>query len=146
MVDIKVNLIDGSFHDVDSSEVAFTIAGSMAVKDAIKKGNPVALEPIMKIEVTTPGDFLGEVIGDLNRRRGQVSETTSITDTQIIKGSVPLGESFGYANTLRSLTQGRASFSMEFERYDELPKSILKDKIENQGKEWLIKKKHQKSE
>ena len=113
--------------------LAFTIAGSMAVKDAIKKGNPVALEPIMKIEVTTPGDFLGEVIGDLNRRRGQVSETTSITDTQIIKASVPLGESFGYANTLRSLTQGRASFSMEFERYDELPKSILKDKMENQG-------------
>ena len=134
VVDIKVNLIDGSFHDVDSSEVAFTIAGSMAVKDAIRKGNPVALEPIMKIEVTTPGDFLGEVIGDLNRRRGQVSETTSITDTQIIKGSVPLGESFGYANTLRSLTQGRASFSMEFERYDELPKSILKDKMEDQGK------------
>jgi len=133
VVDIKVNLIDGSFHDVDSSEIAFTIAGSMAVKDAIKKGNPVALEPIMKIEVTTPGDFLGEVIGDLNRRRGQVSETTSITDTQIIKASVPLGESFGYANTLRSLTQGRASFSMEFERYDELPKSILKDKMENQG-------------
>ena len=88
MVDIKVNIIDGSFHDVDSSEVAFTIAGSMAVKDAIKKGNPIALEPIMKIEVTTPGDFLGEVIGDLNRRRGQVSETTSITDTQIIKASV----------------------------------------------------------
>ena len=134
VVDIKVNLIDGSFHDVDSSEVAFTIAGSMAVKDAIKKGNPVALEPIMKIEVTTPGDFLGEVIGDLNRRRGQVSETTSITDTQIIKASVPLGESFGYANTLRSLTQGRASFSMEFERYDELPKSILKGKMEDQGK------------
>ena len=106
----------------------------MAVKDAIKKGNPVALEPIMKIEVTTPGDFLGEVIGDLNRRRGQVSETTSITDTQIIKASVPLGESFGYANTLRSLTQGRASFSMEFERYDELPKSILKGKMEDQGK------------
>jgi len=134
VVDIKVNLIDGSFHDVDSSEVAFTIAGSMAVKDAIRKGNPVALEPIMKIEVTTPGDFLGEVIGDLNRRRGQVSETTSITDTQIIKGSVPLGESFGYANTLRSLTQGRASFSMEFERYDQLPKSILKGKMEDQGK------------
>ena len=134
VVDIKVNLIDGSFHDVDSSEVAFTIAGSMAVKDAIRKGNPVALEPIMKIEVTTPGDFLGEVIGDLNRRRGQVSETTSITDTQIIKASVPLGESFGYANTLRSLTQGRASFSMEFERYDQLPKSILKGKMEDQGK------------
>ena len=133
MVDIKVTLIDGSFHDVDSSEIAFTIAGSMAVKDAIRKGKPVALEPIMKIEVTTPGDFLGEVIGDLNRRRGQVSETTSIIDTQIIKGSVPLGESFGYANTLRSLTQGRASYSMEFERYDELPKSILKDKMSDQS-------------
>tara|TARA_Y100001970_G_scaffold240705_1_gene303664 strand:+ start:7182 stop:9257 length:2076 start_codon:yes stop_codon:yes gene_type:complete len=133
VVDIKVNLVDGSFHDVDSSEVAFTIAGSMAVKAAIKKGSPVALEPIMKIEVTTPGDFLGEVIGDLNRRRGMVSETNTQSDTQIIKGSVPLGESFGYANTLRSLTQGRASFSMEFEKYEELPKSILKGKMEEQG-------------
>ena len=133
VVDIKVNLVDGSFHDVDSSEVAFTIAGSMAVKAAIKKGSPVALEPIMKIEVTTPGDFLGEVIGDLNRRRGMVSETSTQRDTQIIKGSVPLGESFGYANTLRSLTQGRASFSMEFEKYEELPKSILKGKMEEQG-------------
>tara|TARA_B100000073_G_scaffold97518_1_gene77519 strand:+ start:6159 stop:8234 length:2076 start_codon:yes stop_codon:yes gene_type:complete len=133
VVDIKVNLVDGSFHDVDSSEVAFTIAGSMAVKAAIKKGSPVALEPIMKIEVTTPGDFLGEVIGDLNRRRGMVSETSTQSDTQIIKGSVPLGESFGYANTLRSLTQGRASFSMEFEKYEELPKSILKGKMEEQG-------------
>ena len=133
VVDIKVNLVDGSFHDVDSSEVAFTIAGSMAVKAAIKKGSPIALEPIMKIEVTTPGDFLGEVIGDLNRRRGMVSETNTQSDTQIIKGSVPLGESFGYANTLRSLTQGRASFSMEFEKYEELPKSILKGKMEEQG-------------
>ena len=133
VVDIKVNLVDGSFHDVDSSEVAFTIAGSMAVKAAIKKGSPVALEPIMKIEVTTPGEFLGEVIGDLNRRRGMVSETNTQSDTQIIKGSVPLGESFGYANTLRSLTQGRASFSMEFEKYEELPKSILKGKMEEQG-------------
>jgi elongation factor G len=133
IVDVKVNLVDGSFHDVDSSEVAFTIAGSMAVKAAVKKGAPVALEPIMKIEVTTPGDFLGEVIGDLNRRRGMVSETNTQSDTQIIKGSVPLGESFGYANTLRSLTQGRASFSMEFEKYEQLPKSILKEKMEDQG-------------
>ena len=133
IVDVKVNLVDGSFHDVDSSEVAFTIAGSMAVKAAVRKGAPVALEPIMKIEVTTPGDFLGEVIGDLNRRRGMVSETNTQSDTQIIKGSVPLGESFGYANTLRSLTQGRASFSMEFEKYEQLPKSILKEKMEDQG-------------
>ncbi|MFL2767223.1 MAG: elongation factor G [Dehalococcoidia bacterium] len=133
IVDIKVNLVDGSFHDVDSSEVAFTIAGSMAVKAAVRKGAPVALEPIMKIEVTTPGDFLGEVIGDLNRRRGMVSETNTVSDSQIIKGSVPLGESFGYANTLRSLTQGRASFSMEFEKYEQLPKSILKGKMEEQG-------------
>ena len=133
IVDIKVNLVDGSFHDVDSSEVAFTIAGSMAVKAAVRKGAPVALEPIMKIEVTTPGDFLGEVIGDLNRRRGMVSETNTVSDSQIIKGSVPLGESFGYANTLRSLTQGRASFSMEFEKYEQLPKSILKEKMEDQG-------------
>ena len=105
----------------------------MAVKAAVRKGAPVALEPIMKIEVTTPGDFLGEVIGDLNRRRGMVSETNTQSDTQIIKGSVPLGESFGYANTLRSLTQGRASFSMEFEKYEQLPKSILKEKMEDQG-------------
>lgn len=133
VVDVKVNLIDGSFHDVDSSEVAFTIAGSMAVKAAVRKGSPVVLEPIMKIEVTTPSDFLGEVIGDLNRRRGLVSETNTQSNTQIIKGSVPLGESFGYANTLRSLTQGRASFSMEFEKYYQLPKSILKGKMEEQG-------------
>jgi len=128
---IHMRLPKRGFNNISRKDFAELTLGNLQA--AIKKGSPVALEPIMKIEVTTPGDFLGEVIGDLNRRRGMVSETNTQSDTQIIKGSVPLGESFGYANTLRSLTQGRASFSMEFEKYEELPKSILKGKMEEQG-------------
>ncbi len=120
----KVTLFDGSFHDVDSSEVAFQIAGSMAFKEAVRRADPCLLEPIMKVEVVTPEDFLGDVIGDLNSRRGQVMGTDTRGTMQVIRGNVPLSEMFGYATQLRSMSQGRASFTMEFDRYEELPSHI----------------------
>jgi elongation factor G len=125
MIDMNVKLVDGSYHEVDSSRMAFEVAGSMAVKSAVQKGRPVLLEPVMKLEVITPGDFLGDVLGDLSRRRGQVRNLEGVGDTQVVQASLPLGESFGYANSLRSLTQGRASYSMEFESYEEAPQSVI---------------------
>jgi elongation factor G len=124
MVDVKATLYDGSYHDVDSSEVAFKIAGSMAVKHAVSKANPVILEPIMKAEVVTPELYLGDVIGDLNRRRGIIISVTENAVGKIISTAIPLSEMFGYATHLRSLSQGRASFSMEFQKYSEIPKNI----------------------
>jgi elongation factor G len=123
-VNIQVELYDGSFHDVDSSEMAFKIAGSMAFQDAAKKANPVILEPMMAVEVVTPEDFMGDVIGDLNSRRGKINHMEPRLNFQVITASVPLSEMFGYATTLRSLTQGRANYTMQFERYDEVPKAI----------------------
>jgi elongation factor G len=123
-VNVQVELYDGSFHDVDSSEMAFKIAGSMAFQDAAKKANPVILEPMMAVEVVTPEEFMGDVIGDLNSRRGKINHMEPRLNFQVITASVPLSEMFGYATTLRSLTQGRANYTMQFERYDEVPKAI----------------------
>jgi elongation factor G len=124
MVDVKATLYDGSYHDVDSSEVAFKIAGSMAVKNAVGKANPVILEPVMKTEVVTPESYLGDVIGDLNRRRGVIIAINENLMGKVINTSIPLSEMFGYATHLRSLSQGRASFSMEFQKYSEVPSSV----------------------
>ncbi len=134
LIDVKVTLVDGSFHDVDSSEMAFKIAGSMAFKDGVKKCNPVLLEPMMKVEVESPDDFLGSVIGDLSSRRGQV-EGQSIDDgLSKVQAKVPLAEMFGYATQLRSMTQGRGIFSMEFANYEEVPRNVAEAIIsKNQG-------------
>ena len=133
--DIKVTLYDGSYHEVDSSEMAFKIAGSMAIKKGLRAANPVLLEPIFKVEVTTPEEYMGDVIGDLNSRRGQVSGMTDRNNAKIIDAEVPLSQMFGYATDLRSKTQGRASYSMEFEKYLEVPKNIAQQVIdERQGK------------
>ena len=133
--DIKVTLYDGSYHEVDSSEMAFKIAGSMAVKKGLRAANPVLVEPIFKVEVTTPEEYMGDVIGDLNSRRGQVSGMTDRNNAKIISAEVPLSQMFGYATDLRSKTQGRASYSMEFEKYVEVPKNIAQQVIdERQGK------------
>lgn len=125
MIDIKVTMVDGSFHEVDSSQVAFQIAGSMAAKDAISKARPQLLEPIMSLEVVTPGEFLGEVLGDLGRRRASIRNIEGQGEIQVVKASLPLGESFGYANAIRSLTQGRASYNMEFDNYEPAPEGML---------------------
>ena len=122
--DVKVTLYDGTYHEVDSSEMAFKIAGSMAVKDGMRKATPILLEPIFKVEVTTPEEYMGDVIGDLNSRRGQVSGMTDRNGAKIINAFVPLSEMFGYATDLRSKTQGRASYSMEFEKYEQVPTNI----------------------
>lgn len=128
VVDVRVTLTDGSFHEVDSSEMAFKIAGSMAFKDACKKASPIILEPIMKTEVVVPEDYMGDVIGDLNSRRGKIVNMDSRNKVQHIKANVPLSEMFGYSTTLRSLTQGRGNYSMEPSHYEEVPKQIA-DKI-----------------
>jgi elongation factor G len=124
VVDVAVALTDGSFHSVDSSEVAFKAAGTLAAKEGLRRGKPVLLEPVMEMEVVTPGEFLGEVLGDLNSRRTQIRSIEGQGDTQTVRALVPLGETFGYATSLRSLTQGRASFTMEFRHYDEVPEEI----------------------
>ncbi len=133
-VDIKATLYDGSFHDVDSSEMAFQVAGSMAFQAASKKANPVILEPIMKVEVTTPDEFLGDVMGDLNSKRGRIEGNEERGNAKVINAKVPLSEMFGYATSLRSMTQGRASYSMEFSNYDEVPKNIEEDIIQGRKK------------
>ena len=124
MVDLKVTLVDGSYHEVDSSKMSFHIAGSMAVKAAVARAHPVLLEPIMRLEVVTPGDFLGAVLGDLGRLRANIRSIEGHKDIQVVRALLPLGESFGYANSLRSLTQGRASYSLEFYRYEEAPEAV----------------------
>ena len=134
--DVKVKLYDGSFHEVDSSEMAFKVAASMAFKEAARKGDPVLLEPIMAVEVVTPEDYMGDVIGDLNSRRGKIEGMTPRKDAQVIKAMVPLSEMFGYSTILRSMTQGRAIYSMEISHYDEAPKSVAEEIIEKvRGKE-----------
>jgi elongation factor G len=129
MSDLKVILYDGSYHQVDSSEMAFKIAGSMAVKTAVQKAHPVLLEPIMSVEVIVPEDYMGEVISDLNSRRGKVEGMELRGTSQIIKTMVPLSTMFGYATDLRSRTQGRGSFTMHFGRYEEVPASISEEII-----------------
>jgi elongation factor G len=132
VVDVKVELIDGSYHDVDSSERAFKIAGSMAFKEAMKRAKPKLLEPMMAVEVTTPEDYVGDVMGNLASRRGRVGNMAPVGNAQVIQASVPLSEMFGYATDLRSMSQGRADFSMQFDRYDEVPASIASE-ITEQG-------------
>lgn len=133
VVDVKVTLIDGSYHEVDSSEMAFKIAGSMAFKEACRKANAVILEPIMKTEVVVPEDYMGDVIGDLNSRRGKISSMDSKNKVQHIRANVPLAEMFGYSTTLRSLTQGRGNYSMEPSHYEEVPKQIADKILEKSG-------------
>jgi elongation factor G len=131
MVDVRATLTDGKYHDTDSSEVAFKIAGSLALKEAARRAKPVLLEPIMAVEVVTPQDFIGDVIGDLSRRRGHVEGQEPRGNAVAVKGSVPLAAMFGYATDLRSSTQGRATYTMQFDRYDEVPKNIADEIIEH---------------
>ncbi|MDX6607580.1 MAG: elongation factor [Solirubrobacterales bacterium] len=135
MVDVRVELTDGSYHDVDSSEMAFKIAGSMAIQEGARKAKPVLLEPVMSVEVVTPEGFLGEVIGDLSRRRGKVQGQEPRGNALAVHAYVPLGEMFGYATDLRSSTQGRASYTMQFERYEEVPNNIAEEITEHRSGE-----------
>jgi elongation factor G len=123
-VDIKIRAVDGSFHDVDSNEMAFKVAGSMAFKEAFQKANPALLEPMMKVEVVTPEEYMGDVMGDLSRRRGILQGTDDTPSGKVINAMVPLGEMFGYATSMRSMSQGRATYSMEFDHYAEAPNNI----------------------
>ena len=134
MVDVKVTLYDGSYHEVDSSEMAFKVAGSMAVKQAAAKSNPIILEPVFKVEVTTPEEYMGDIIGDLNSRRGMIGGMIDRNGAKIITAKVPLSEMFGYATDLRSKSQGRANYSMEFSEYTQVPASIQKAIQEQRGK------------
>jgi len=124
IIDYKVTLIDGKYHDVDSSSLAFEIAGRMAFKDACQKAGPKLLEPVMRVEVVTPEEFMGDVIGDLSSRRGQVSGSEARGNTTAISSMVPLANMFGYVNTLRSMTQGRAQYSMFFDHYEQVPQNV----------------------
>ena len=134
--DVKVKLFDGSFHDVDSNEMAFKIAGSIGFKEGARKAGPIILEPIMEVEVVTPEEYLGEVMGDLNSRRGKIEGMNPRKDAQVVKAKVPLSEMFGYATVVRSMTQGRALYTMQFSHYDPVPKSISEQIIEKvKGKE-----------
>jgi elongation factor G len=132
VVDISVELIDGSYHDVDSSERAFKIAGSIAFKEAMKRAKPKLLEPMMAVEVITPDEYLGDVMGNLNSRRGRVEDMEPLGNAKVVKAMVPLSEMFGYATDLRSMSQGRAEFTMQFDRYEEVPQSILTEITETQ--------------
>ena len=127
MVDVKVRLTDGAYHEVDSSELAFKIAGSMAFKKAAGLANPVLLEPVMSVEVITPEDYMGDVIGDLNSRRGQIQAMEERSGARVVQALVPLSEMFGYVGDLRSRTQGRANYSMQFDSYAEVPPNIAKE-------------------
>ncbi|HIV26241.1 MAG TPA: elongation factor G [Candidatus Scatomonas pullistercoris] len=134
VVGVHANVYDGSYHEVDSSEMAFHIAGSLAFKDAMKKASPVLLEPIMKVEVSTPEDYMGDVIGDINSRRGRIEGMDDIGGGKMIRGFVPLAEMFGYATDLRSRTQGRGNYSMFFDRYEQVPKSVQEKVLSDKSK------------
>jgi elongation factor G len=124
LTDIKATLYDGSYHEVDSSDMAFKIAGSIALKEGVKKAKPIMLEPVMKMEIVTPDESIGDILGDLNSRRAQIVSIDSRGNSRIIRSIVPLSETFGYATNLRSMSQGRATYTMEFYRYEELPSSL----------------------
>ena len=124
LVDLEVELYDGSYHDVDSSESAFKIAGSMALQDGVKRANPVILEPIMKVQVIVPAEYLGDATGDLSSKRGKIEAMNDRGNIKIIDSQVPLSEMFGYATKLRSMSQGRGSFTMEFDHYEDVPQSV----------------------
>ncbi len=127
IVDVEVHLVDGKYHDVDSSALAFEIAGRGAMREAAQKAGITILEPIMKVEVVTPEDYLGDVIGDMNSRRGQIQGTDSRGNAQVVEAMVPLANMFGYVNQLRSFTQGRAQYTMQFSHYDEVPANVAED-------------------
>jgi elongation factor G len=133
MVDVRVTLVDGSYHEVDSSEMAFKVAGSMALREGARRAKPVLLEPIMAVEVVTPEEFMGDVIGDLNRRRGRIEGMEPRGNAQVVWAYVPLAEMFGYATDLRSQTQGRATYTMQFERYDEIPTTLAEEITEHRS-------------
>jgi elongation factor G len=133
MVDVRVSLIDGSYHEVDSSELSFRVAGSMAFKNGVRKAKPVLLEPIMKLEVVTPKEFLGDIIGDLSAKRGRIELIETHGETCIIQALLPLAETFGYATSLRSQTQGRATHSLEFHSYQELPGEVAEKITDTAG-------------
>jgi elongation factor G len=133
MVDIKVTLVDGKYHDTDSSEIAFKVAGSLAFKEAARRAKPVLLEPIFAVEVVTPEDFLGDVIGDLSKRRGRVEGQDRRGNALAVTARVPLSEMFGYATDLRSNTQGRATYTMQFDSYDEVPPNIAEKIVEGRS-------------
>src|SRR5256714_7538075 len=130
MVDVRVTLVDGKYHDTDSSEIAFKVAGSLALQEAAKRAKPVLLEPVFAVEVVTPEDFLGPVVGDLNRRRGHVNSQEKRGNAQVVSATVPLAEMFGYATDLRSTTPGRATYTMQFEKYEEVPAKIAEEIVE----------------
>ena len=134
VVGLKANVYDGSYHEVDSSEMAFHIAGSLAFKDAMKKASPVLLEPIMRVEVTMPEEYMGDVIGDINSRRGRIEGMDDLGGGKIVRGFVPLSEMFGYSTDLRSRTQGRGNYSMFFDRYEPVPKNVQDKVLANHAK------------
>ena len=127
IVDVAVTVYDGSYHDVDSSEMAFKVAASICFKEACRNANPVLLEPVMKVEVVVPEDYMGDVVGDLNKRRGKVNSMNPRGNARVIGAVVPLAEMFGYATELRSMSQGRASYTMQFSHYEEVPPNIAKE-------------------
>ena len=129
LVGVKATLLDGAAHDVDSSEMAFKIAGSMILKEAVRKADPVLLEPVMAVEVRTPEEYMGEVIGDINSRRGMIHSMEDATGVKVIRATVPLSEMFGYVGDLRSKTQGRAVYSMQFDSYAEVPRNVAEEII-----------------
>jgi elongation factor G len=133
LIGLKATVFDGSYHDVDSNEMAFKVAASMATKQLSSKGGAVVLEPIMKVEVVTPEDYMGDVMGDLNRRRGLIQGMEDTVSGKVIRAEVPLGEMFGYATDVRSMSQGRASYSMEFSKYSEAPSNIVEAIVKKQG-------------
>ena len=127
MVDVTVALTDGSYHEVDSSEMAFKIAASMGFKEACRRAKPVLLEPVMDVEVVCPEEYMGAVVGDLNSRRGRIASMEARAGAQVIRANVPLGQMFGYATDVRSMTQGRATYTMQFARYEEVPRAIAEE-------------------
>ena len=127
---MRVTLVDGKFHDTDSSEIAFKIAGSLAFKEAARRAKPVLLEPVFSVEVVTPEEYMGDVIGDLNRRRGRVNNMEERGNAKVITAQVPLSEMFGYATDVRSMTQGRATYTMQFDSYEEVPPNIADQVVE----------------
>jgi elongation factor G len=129
LVGVKLTLVDGAYHEVDSSEMAFKVAGSIALKEAARQASPAILEPMMAVEVTTPEDYMGDVIGDLNSRRGQIQAMEERSGARIVKALVPLSEMFGYVGDLRSRTQGRANYTMVFDSYAEVPANVAKEII-----------------
>jgi len=133
MVDVRVTLTDGKYHDTDSSEIAFKVAGSLALKEAAKRAKPVLLEPVFAVEVTTPEEYMGDVIGNINSRRGQIEGMEPRGNAQVIRAKVPLAEMFGYATDVRTMSQGRATYTMQFLHYAEVPNSIAEKLTESQG-------------